>query len=399
MTGTADTAHAPVTANGHVDPGFEAVRACFEANLGEVEAGAAFAVHRHGRCVVDLWGGLADVSTGAPWTADTRAQIFSGSKGVVATTLLRLCDAGVLELDRPVARYWPEFAAHGKSAVTVGECVTYTGGLPAVTGHVVDQDLISDARAMAALLADQEPIESPRLVYGPFTMGWIIDELTVRTTGVTLRDFFRTEIAEPNGLAVDWCAWSARDVAAVTYDDAFTSQYDRFNTSEDGLVRAIWANPVPFPRGEVVWNAAGRRDAYIPAANVAGTARDIARMYGLIVEDLHRDGDGPGTVARRSAVREALTLFVRQEDPVLGFPFAYGRGGFRLKGTPRTGVDGDMFGHDGGGGSAHFAWPGSGISLSYTPNRLLDIGNNDHRAGSLIRALKFSLHELESAAA
>ncbi|MFJ2906735.1 serine hydrolase domain-containing protein [Streptomyces sp. NPDC087212] len=387
------------TAHGQVEPGFEAVRECFETNLGEVEAGAAFAVFRHGRCVVDLWGGTADVSTGAPWTERTRAQIFSGSKGIVATTLLRLVDAGVLDLDRPVSWYWPEFAAHGKGAVTVGECVTYTGGLPAVTARTVDQELIGDARAMAAHLADQEPITQPRLIYGPFTMGWILEELCVRTTGQTLRDFFRQEIARPHALDVDWSAWTPREVAAVTYDDDFTSQYDRFNTSTDALTQAIWANPVPFPRGEVVWNAAGRRDAYIPAANVVGTARDIARMYGLIVEDLHRDDDSRGNIARRSTVRDALTLFVRQDDPTLGFPFAYGRGGFRLKGVPRTGVDGDMFGHDGGGGSAHFAWPGSGISLSYTPNRLLDIGNNDHRAGSLIRALKSSMHELESTAA
>ncbi|KIF75077.1 hypothetical protein QR77_16430 [Streptomyces sp. 150FB] len=392
MTGVAGEA------NGYVAPGFEAVRECFETNLQEVEAGAAFAVHLRGRTVVDLWGGQADVTTGEPWKEHTRAQIFSGSKGVVATTLLRLCDAGVLELDQPVARYWPEFAAHGKSGVTVGDCVTYTGGLPAVTGRTLDQDLLADARTMAAFLADQEPIVTPRLIYGPFTMGWIIEELTLRTTGLTLRDFFRKEVAQPNGLDIDWCAWSPQEVATVTYDDDFTSQYDRFNTSGDALVRAIWANPIPFPRGEIIWNTPGRRGAYIPAANVAGTARDIARMYGLIIEDLHREGGGRGNIARQSTVRNAISLYVRQEDPTLGFPFAYGRGGFRLKGTPREGIDGDMFGHDGGGGSAHFAWPGSGISLSYTPNRLLDIGNNDHRAGSLIRALKSSMHELENAA-
>ncbi|MBO1416094.1 serine hydrolase domain-containing protein [Streptomyces sp. FH025] len=403
--GTATPAGRPVGeapadgVHGSVAPGYEAVREVFATNLREVEAGAAFAVHRYGECVVDLWGGVADDRSGTPWTRDTRAQIFSGSKGVVVTTLLRLCDEGVLDLDRPVAHYWPEFAAHGKSEVTVSDVATYTGGLPAVTSRVVDHRLLGDARAMAAVLAAQKPVPAPRLVYGPYTMGWILDELAVRTTGLTLRDVFRTQIAEPHGLAVDWAPWSPGQIARVTYDDAFTSQYDRFNTSEDALVRAIWANPIPFPQGAVVWNSPGLADTYVPAANIAGTARDIARMYGLVAEDLRRPDGERGNIARAATVREAITLSVRQDDPTLGFPFAYGRGGYRLKGVPRDGVDGDMFGHDGGGGSAHFAWPGSGISLSYTPNRLLDIGNNDHRAGSLIRALKQSLHELESTSA
>ncbi|MFE9413619.1 hypothetical protein ACFYN0_33260 [Streptomyces sp. NPDC006704] len=103
-------------------------------------------------------------------------------------------------------------------------------------------------------------------------------------------------------------------------------------------------------------------------------------------------------LARASTARRVLDPHVRQEDPTPGFPFAYGHGGFRLKGTPRTGVHADTLGHN-GGGSAHVARSGAGIALPYPPNRLLDIGNNDQRAGSLIRALKASLHDMENTAA
>ncbi|MGW1519727.1 serine hydrolase domain-containing protein [Streptomyces sp. NPDC002287] len=381
-------------AQGFVAAGFEAVRECFETNLRETEAGAAFAVHHRGRLVVDLWGGVADPATGRPWAAGTRAQIFSGSKGVIAAALLRLCDSGVLRLDDPIARHWPEFAAHGKDRFTVSDAVTYCAGLPAITDRVVGHGDLSDARAMARALAEQAPVTGPRLIYGPWTMGWLVEELTFRTTGLSLREYFRREIAEPHGLAIDWCLSPADEVATVVHDDAFAAQYDRFNESDDPLTRAIWSNPVPFPKGRVVWNEEALRTAYIPAANIVAAARDISCLYALVIEDLHRPDGEPGHLARAATVRDALTLHVRQEDPTLGFPFAYGRGGFRLKGTPRTGLDADMFGHDGGGGSAHFGWPGAGIALSYTPNRLLDIGNDDHRAGNLIRALKSALRDI-----
>lgn len=398
--GTTDGAHLGSDgAQGFVAPGFEAVRDCFEANLRETEVGAAFAVHHRGRLVVDLWGGTADPATGRPWARGTRAQIFSGSKGIIAVALLRLCDSGVLRLDEPVARYWPEFAAHGKDRVTVSDAVTYCAGLPAVTGRGVGHLDLADVRAMARALAGQAPVTEPRLIYGPWTMGWIVDELVHRTTGLSLRAYFRREIAEPHGLALDWCLSPAAEVATVVHDDAFAAQYDRFNDSEDPLTRAIWANPMPFPKGRVVWNDDALRTAYIPAANLVGTARDISRLYSLVIEDLHRPDGQPGNLARAETVRAALTPYVRQEDPTLGFPFAYGRGGFRLKGTPRTGVDADMFGHDGGGGSAHFGWPDARIALSYTPSRLLDIGNDDHRAGNLIRALKSALRDPEAQSA
>jgi len=382
------------TVQGSVAAGFEPVAAQFEENLRTLEVGAAFAVFRHGEPVVDLWGGLADAGTGEPWQRDTSARIFSGSKGVIAATLARLCTLGVLDLDKPVSHYWPEFAVNGKDETTLSECVTYSAGLPALT-EPVSQEELGDAREMARRVAQEMPVQDSVMVYGPFTMGWIVDEVVLRATGATLREFFREQIAARCGIDFGWPPEQTAALAAVHYDDAFTRQYDKLTDSPDLLTRRIWANPVPFPHGRAVWDEPHRLHSYVPAANGAGTARSIARLYAILLEDLSGHSD-IGSIASQAVMERAIEPSVRAVDPPLGFPFCYGAGGFRRRGTPRAGIDGDMFGHDGGGGSAHFAWPAAGIALSYTPNRLLDIGNDDHRASSLIRSLKSCLMSVEA---
>ncbi|MFV4912415.1 serine hydrolase [Microbacterium lacticum] len=297
----------------------------------------------------------------------------------------------MLDLDLPVAYYWPEFASGGKDRVTVSDVATYSAGVPAIRQQRIDQSIVNDARLMARLVEREPRVEEPRLIYGPFTLGWILDELCVRTTGMEARELFRREIAEPLELDFGWGAAGVRDLASVHHDDAFAAQYDVFNLHERALVRDIWANPIAFTKGEVQWNRRERQEAYIPAANGAGTARSIAKLYATLIDDLYGRNGESGVIADSSSVQRAIDLKFRENDETLGFPFAYGYGGFRRRSRPRAGIDGDMFGHDGGGGSAHFAWPSAGIALSYTPNRLLDIGNADHRASSLIRALKGAL--------
>ncbi|MGQ3383221.1 serine hydrolase domain-containing protein [Glutamicibacter sp. TV12E] len=380
--------------HGYVAPGYESVREQFDVNLASVEIGAAFAVYHHGQPVVDLWGGIADAATERPWNRNTSTVIFSGSKGILSSVLLWLCDQRILDLDKPVCHYWPEFSSLGKSHVTVSDFATYAAGVPAIRQQVLGQNDINDPRAMAKLIA-QEPItKSPQLIYGPFTLGWILDELCVRTTGLEAREIFRERIANPLGLEFGWGSNAVQDLASVHHDDEFARQYDVLNFHESALVRDIWANPIPFTQGENQWNRPERRDSYIPAANGAGTARSIAKLYSTLIDDLHGKNGTEGVVAAPQSVAKAIDLKFREKDEALGFPFAYGYGGFRRRSQPREGLDGDMFGHDGGGGSAHFAWPAARIALSYTPNRLLDIGNNDHRASSLIRALKESLASL-----
>ncbi|MEU6428875.1 serine hydrolase domain-containing protein [Microbispora sp. NPDC046973] len=378
--------------HGHVAPGYEAVREEFSRNLRERDdLGAAFAVVRDGELVVDLWGGLADAPTGRPWERDTLQLIFSGSKGIVVTALMLLADRGEVELDQPVARYWPEFAQAGKAAVTVREVLTFTARLPGLR-RPVTQDDVHDPELMAKLIAEQEQESDPRadgIMYGPFTQGWIVAEIVRRVDGRPLDKFFADEIAGPHGLDVHFGARPAdlHRVARTEYGKGFLAQFTGFFTSEDPLTRRVWQNPMPFPPDEGIWADPRRLTSLIPAINVVGTARSFARLYGMLALDAVRDPDDTPLLLSRRLLDDARLPYVRRTDQLIGVPMVYGGGGYRLRTEARPGPDGIAFGHDGGGGSANQAWPRARAGVSYVMNRLIALGPDDKRAGSLIRSV------------
>ncbi|KMS78687.1 hypothetical protein ACH49_14705 [Streptomyces leeuwenhoekii] len=387
-----------VAVHGHVAPGFEAVREEFARNFTERdEQGAALAVTMGGELVVDLWGGLADPTTGRAWTGDTVQLIFSGSKGVLATALLLLVDRGDVELDAPVARYWPEFAAKGKGAITVREVLTFTARMPAVAAPL-SQDDLGDPEAMAKLLADQEPEADPRaegILYGPWATGWIIAEVIRRVDGRRLDRFFAEEVARPLGVDVSFGLAPEQEdrVARTEYGTGFRAQFAGYFTSDDPLTQRIWQNPVPFPEDEEIWNRPGRRFALIPAANVYGSARGFAKLYGILAADAARPAGEPHVLLSRPLLDEARAPRVSKTDQLIDVPMVYGGGGYRLRTNPRPTVDGDSFGHDGAGGSANQAWPRAAAGVSYIMNRLIALGPDDKRASSLVKAVAGAMAE------
>ncbi|MEJ0048657.1 MAG: serine hydrolase domain-containing protein [Rhodospirillales bacterium] len=97
---------------GHCAPGYEAVLECFRANFADrQEVGASVCVTHRGRTVVDLWGGIAVLKTGAPWTRDTISIVFSCTKGAAALCAHMLIEQKALGLYDDVAKLWPAFAA------------------------------------------------------------------------------------------------------------------------------------------------------------------------------------------------------------------------------------------------------------------------------------------------
>ena len=118
---------------GAVEPGFEAVADAFRANFEQHgEVGAATAVYVGGRKVVDLWGGVADVDAGTPYTEDSLQLVFSTTKGATAACANLLAQRGELDIDAPVAEYWPEFKAAGKADIPVRWLLCHKAGLPYV---------------------------------------------------------------------------------------------------------------------------------------------------------------------------------------------------------------------------------------------------------------------------
>ena len=153
-----------------------------------------------GQPVVDLWGGAADAAVSQPWTADTLVNVWSTTKGWLALAMHMLADRGLLDFDAPVAKYWPEFAQHGKESVLVRHILTHTSGLPAPSLKVPDE-AVYEWNTMVRALEQSELFWEPgtQCGYHAATFGWLNGEVLRRITGMSVGKFLRTQIAKPLG--------------------------------------------------------------------------------------------------------------------------------------------------------------------------------------------------------
>src|SRR5882724_2391976 len=188
--------------DGRCDAKFRRVRDAFAENFASRgEVGAAVTVVAAGETVVDLWGGTADTETGKPWERDTLTMVFSSTKGATALAAHVLVVRGALDLDAPVARYWPEFAAAGKAEIPVRMLLNHQAGLPAI-GPPMSEESMTDWEATVGALARQEPWWKPGTAHGyhAITYGFLVGEVVRRVSGRSLGRFFHEEIAAPLGL-------------------------------------------------------------------------------------------------------------------------------------------------------------------------------------------------------
>lgn len=379
-----------VTVCGYAQPGFEAVAAEFERNFTERDdVGAAFAVCVEGKPVVDLWGGSAD--PGPPpkqWQEGTLQVIFSGTKGLVATCMLMLIDRGLLALEDPVCKHWPEFASAGKQEVTVGAVLSHRSRLPGIRARLQADDLTQDRR-MAELLAAQamEIDQRAAQIYHPLTFGWICGELVRRVDGRGVGRFFAEEVAGPLGLEL-WIGLPAEHesrVSKLVYapDWEAKPRYDDEDYANDQLLSSAWANPRARRDQPIVWNDVAFHAAEIAGAGGIGTARSVARLYSCLscggaLDDVRLMS--PQTV---SLGRRELSRFM---DPLLEEPMAFGVG-FQLQTElAELGPPAAAFGHPAFGGSVHGAWPQQRLGFSYAMNQIRDTAG-DLRPQTLLRAL------------
>src|SRR5690348_183024 len=189
------------TVDGFTYDGFEEVRKVLAGHLESgQDVGASFCATKNGETVVDLWGGYADPARTRPWVKDTIVNVYSTTKTMTALTALLLADRGLIDFGAPVARYWPEFAANGKSRVTVAQIMSHSSGLSGWREPVTKQDLY-DWHPAVERLAAQEPFWEPGTAsgYHAVTMGFLVGEVVRRVTGKSLGTVFREEIAQPLG--------------------------------------------------------------------------------------------------------------------------------------------------------------------------------------------------------
>lgn len=342
---------------GEVAPGLEPVRDAFAEVVRADPVGAALAVDLDGELVVDLWGGWRDVAGELPWERDTLVHTYSVSKPFAALALLLSVDRGMVELDEPVAAYWPEFAAGGKGDIPVRWLLTHQAGLE-VLPEPEPPEVLLDWHRFCAALAAARPSWEPGTRHGEhaLTFGHLVGEVARRVDGRTVGGLLRDELPWLDfkfGLTGEEQARCA-DVAGVSPALLTGASWERVTTNPPGVLDPS------------VVNGAAYRAAQVPAVNGHGTARAVARLYGAMLR---------GELLSEGLREEALAPQVTGVDEIIGQHLSWGLG---------LQVDADGFGMGGLGGSLGTASRVGRYGIGFLPAYM-----SDHdRADRLERVLR-----------
>ena len=391
---------------GFTAPGFSRVLEAFEQNFtARGEVGAAVTVYVGDEKVVELWGGVRDQADRVPWTADTLGIVFSATKGIAATAMLMLVDRGELDLDAPVAAYWPAFARDGKAGIRVRQLLNHTSGLTALDRPLTLDDVEgwgtgAAPQGVVDAMEAQVPLWEPGTAqgYNAVSYGFYVGELFRRITGQDLGAFVRSEIAEPLGADIHLgLAASDEDRVSTLYPTTPRTLFRHIlpralaSRSVEGRLyrqflqrssptRRAFANPAELGlRG--VHNFASRRVRALPLPWASGvaSAAGLARMY----QGLGAGLVGPATLDAVKA-RQSWAW-----DKVLCKPMGFSQGFVKdelhlYSPNPHT------FGHPGAGGALGYLDPDAHIAFGYVMNRM-DFRLRSPRALALSRAVYRSL--------
>ena len=368
-----------VEIHGFVENGYEAVRAAFAENFTKRgEVGGACAVYHRGEKVVDLWGGVRRLETGEPWEEDTMVIVHSTTKGLAAMTLALAHSRGLLDYDAPVSRYWAEFAQNGKERITVRQLLAHQAGLFAFD-EPVDKATVADLDRLAQVMARAKPAWEPgtRQGYHAITLGFYESELLRRIDPRhrSLGQFFQDEIATPLGL--DFYIRLPESIPdarlATLVNPGFFEMLLGFPLQftltawnpRSNFYRSLFANP-----GAAVVLDEKRiyaRELEVPSGSGVGTARAIARAYGVFAGDGRELGLKPETLRELAApaVAPANGFF----DECLKGEAEFSLGFMKSsRWIPFGGAK--SFGAPGAGGSLGFADPEKEIGYAYVTNRM-----------------------------
>jgi CubicO group peptidase (beta-lactamase class C family) len=362
--------------HGTCDSRFEPVREAFLANFAAGdEVGATVAVTVNGEFAVDLWGGHTDAARTRPWQEDTIGNVWSCTKAMTALCAHILVDRGQLDVSRPIAGYWPEFAANGKEGILVSHALSHQAGLPDFEGESTFEQTI-DWEWTVDNLANATPVwpAGSQLAYHAVTFGTLVGEIVRRITGKSLGTFFRDEVAQP--LGADFHiglpeSEHARVAAIIPFDD--TNGFDI----------------------EVI-NTPAARSAEIPAGNGHGNAHAMARVMSLLANGGELDGV---RLLSREAVEAAITGQVYAMDGTIGRPYHRALGYILMSpelsepmGLPSAFYDDSesmprIFGHDGMGGAQVFCDLDRNVAWAYTMNNMTGGEGCNERVARLMQAI------------
>lgn len=334
------------------------------------QRGAALCVQVAGETVLDVWGGVIDRHGEQLWQRDTLVNIFSSGKPVAAVVLLQLVAEGRLQLDTPIAEYWPEFALHGKQQITLRHVLSHQAGLPALLAPVAPETLY-DWQRMVAAVESTPPWWAPGSAHGyaPMTYGWLVGELIRRVDGREPGEAIAKRIAKPLQLELylglnEQQLPQVGDVMrmkGVLADAASMRLIKAIGNEPQGMVAKAFANP---PSMMTSSNKHEWRRMQQPAANAHSTARGLAGFYtGLLqnqlldtemLADMLKEHSRGADLTLQTSTRFGLGCMLEQVDQ-LPASYALGEQGF---------------GHPGAGGTLGCADPEREVSVAFITNSL-----------------------------
>ena len=367
---------------GTIDPKFGKVKDAFISCFADgLEHGASVAVMLHGKLLVDLWGGHSDHAKTKPWARDTIANVWSATKGVMATSVAMMVERGKLAYDKPIADIWPEFAVNGKERITLNDVMSHTSGLNGSAVPISEEQLCTwtpYVNALAAMKPNWNPGE--HCAYHALSYGHLTGEPLRRAAGKSVGQFVRDEIAGP--LGIDFF------IGVPEAQDHRCAEMIAGAGCNDWLQLVLSS---PFPQGcknptPVATSPHHRRwrAAEIPGGNGHGDARALASIYGNIC--------GSNSKLLSSKGREAASrVRFRGLDESFASPTCWGAG-FRLEDDEYgTKAPKQTIGHGGWGGTIAFGDPEARLGFAYVTNNMRGFDGLDPRRQRLVEAVYAAL--------
>ena len=370
--------------NGHCNEHFLSVRDAFEQNFSEgSEIGACTALVIDGELVVDLWAGFADVERTRPWREDTIVQVSSSSKTIGSLCGLMLIDRDLIELDEPIATYWPEFAAAGKQSIPVRYIFCHATGLAGIDGFP-DASVYEDTNEVTRRLAAQEPWWEPgtRTGYHGMTYNYLINELIRRTDGRSLPEFFHEEIANPLGIDFHFGLDRSEAGRRAEVDQRLIFPEDPNKQSVYHRAMGYWVTDREnlAAQTQMDWSKGSL------GLNGVGNARALAKAGNVLAA-------GGVSNGKRFLSEETAKLPYQEQmytkDLLMGEPVRWGLGfGLASKEIPIPFENAFHWG--GSGGSSVIMIPEHKASWAYTPNNFTSTGAGVDDRGEKISLAAFS---------
>ena len=364
---------------GNCDHKFTEVKELFESlHSSGREVGSSFAVYKDGKAIVDIWGGYTDKQKTKTWEQDSLATVWSTTKGVAAITCALAVEKGLLDYEKKVSHFWPEFGCNGKEDITVEMLLSHQAGIcGSATNEVQDY---YNQKTMAEELAAMKPIWKPGTAsgYHSMTYGWLTSELIIRVTGKTLGAFYADEIGKPN--EIDFFiglpeSEEKRVVEMVPFPKEENQSEEPAEIND--AKRAV-------RRGPNLINLQNSRDwraAEIPSANGQGCASGLAKLYSLVVSN-----DPSLKILNEETITKMTKERITNRDLVLDVVTRWGAGFIMNMHKVIYGPVKLSFGHSGWGGSCAFGDPENNIGVSYVMNQMKNNFAADGRSLELINA-------------